>query len=116
MQHLFRLPQDQVSNEDGLLLARVGAEGIDKRSLSVAQAELDEVLTDQSGVGVHGVGLEVVGEGSLRRASENGVVSRGKWIHVFDAASVALFALLRDSGRLGLGHAENTVEASRLRL
>lgn len=82
MQHLFRFAQNHLSNESGLLLARVGAQCFEQRSLTVAEAQLDEVLANKGGVGVHGVGVVVVG-GNAGRTS-------GGWISAFDAAVAGL--------------------------
>ena len=105
MQNLFSLPQDQVPQERGFLLSRIGAERIDKRSLSVAQAELHEMLADEGWVGVHGLVVDQVGENSLRDAREGSDVSlTGSvvgWVHVWDAAL------------LGFAHLFGPVDGSR---
>lgn len=81
MQHLFRLAQNHLPNERRLLLPGVGTQSLEKRSLSVAEAQLDEVLADKRRVGIHG-GLSDVEDGG-----------RGGWVHVFDALSIELVAI-----------------------
>lgn len=93
MQHLFRLPQNQLTQERGFLLSRVSAERVDKRSLAIAQGELYEVLANKGGVRVHGWGFELVG-GNAGRES-------GGWVRVFDAAVIGLAYVLAAEDRRG---------------
>jgi hypothetical protein len=53
MQHFNRTLKNQLTQQGGFLLSAVGAQRIHKVSLSVAQGELHNVLTNQGRVGVH---------------------------------------------------------------
>jgi hypothetical protein len=96
MQNLFRLPKNHVPDQRRLLLARVVAQGIKQRRLSVAETQLDEVLADKGRIGVHDFSVEMF--------------KVGGWISVFEAASVELFALLAKQPAALIAEADDRTE------
>ena len=55
--------QDQFTEQSCLLFAGISAHGIDQRSLTVTERQLNDVLANECGIGIHGGVLGLSGEG-----------------------------------------------------
>ncbi len=77
---LFCVLQQHLPKQNGLLFARVGADGLQQSSLPVAEGQLDCVFTNKSRIAIHGKSSRTVS---------------GNWEHVADAALRGLPEVVR---------------------